>query len=123
MITIDSINYDLPYRTVRRKADMLYKYAERTEDGTLHSELIGVYYNYTLEVGMSINNVSDYAALWVKLTEPVESHTITLPNESGGLSFSCYFANITDEVAKDRSTTYFKSLTFDVIATSPARTP
>jgi hypothetical protein len=122
-ITIDSTMYDIPIKVVNRKADTLYKYAERTEDGVLHSELIGVYYNYDLECGMSANNVTDYAALWLKLTEPVESHTIVLPDESDTLTFDCYFANVRDEVTKTGATNYFRNLSFSVIAISPARTP
>ncbi len=123
-IVIDSITYAIPYKVVKRKADMLYKFAERTEDGTLHSELIGVYYNFDLEMGQSANNATDYTALWIKLTEPVESHEVTLPDETAdGLTFDAYFANITDEVVKEETPNRFRNLSFSVIAISPARTP
>ena len=122
-ITIDSVTYNVPIKTLQRKAELLFKYAERTSDGVLHAEPIGTYYNFQLSAGMSANNISDYAALWVKLTDPDYEHEITLPDESGTLTFDCYFAGITDEVAKDGTTNYFRSLTFSVIAISPARTP
>ena len=122
-IVIDSTTYNVPLKVVTRKADFLYKYAERTEDGVLHSELIGVYYNFDVEVGMSTNNVTDYAALFLKLTEAVETHQITLQAPSSYTTFSCYFANVKDEVAKDKGTPYFRNLSFSVIAISPARVP
>lgn len=119
-IVIDSVTYDVPIKTLNRNAEMLYKYAERTEDGVLHSELIGVYINYDFSAGMSINNISDYAALYLKLTEPVETHEITVLGDT----FDCYFANIRDEATKITDTNnYFRNLSFSVIATSPARTP
>lgn len=118
-IVIDSTTYNVPIKTLKRKAEMLYKFAERTANGVLHSELIGVYYNYSLQAGMSVNNVTDYAALWTKLTSAVTSHSITVL----GTTFNCYFANISDEVVKDQSTDYFRNLTFDVIAISPAVIP
>jgi hypothetical protein len=118
-IVIDSTTYNVPVKVINRKADMLYKFAERTEDGVLHSELIGIYYNYDFSVGMSLNNATDYAALFVKLTQAVNSHTITVL----GTTFDCYFANIKDEVAKTGSTNYFRDLSFSVIAISPALTP
>jgi hypothetical protein len=124
MITIDSTPFDLPIKTINRKADLLYKFAERTDDGVLHSELIGVYYNYDLEVGQSSNNTVDYAALWVKLTEAVESHYVVMPDEDGTKSFWCYFANIKDEVKVWKADqNYFRNLSFSVIAISPAVTP
>jgi len=122
MITIDGVAYDVKIKVISRKVETLYKFAERTEDGVLHSELIGVYFNYDLEVGKSSNNKVAYAALWQKITEPVASHQITMPDESGDVTFSAYFANIKDEVAKTGSTNYFHNLSFSVVAISPART-
>lgn len=122
MIRIDGIDYDVKIKVISRKVEMLYKFAERTEDGVLRSELIGVYFNYDLEVGKSSNNCTAYTALWRKITEPVTSHQITMPDESGEVTFSAYFANIKDEVAKTGATNYFRNLAFSVIATSPART-
>ena len=118
-IVVDSTTYDIPIKALKRKAEMLYKFAERTEDGVLHSELIGIYYNYDLSAGMSSNNVTDYTALWTKLTEAVTSHSITVL----GTTFNCYFANISDDVVRDGTTDYFRNLTFSVIAISPAVTP
>ena len=123
MISIDGTTYNIPYTVVNRKAEMLYKFAERTEDGVLHSELIGVYYNYDLQMAQSKEHTSDYTALWVKLTEPVESHTVIVPDESGTLTFTAYFANVRDGLIKEGATNYFKGLSFSIIATSPARTP
>jgi hypothetical protein len=120
VIIIDGTSYDVPLTAKKRKAEMLYKYAERTQDGVLHSELIGVYVNYDCSVGMSANNVSDYAALYLKLTEPVVSHSIVML----GVTFDCYFAGINDEVVRERTEAdYFRNLSFSIIAISPTRTP
>src|SRR3990172_7925226 len=102
-ITIDTITYDIPIKVLNRKAELLFKYAERTEDGVLHSEIIGTYYNYDVEFGMSANNVTDYAALYLKVSEPIESHEITILGDT----YDCYFANIKDEVAKTGATNLF----------------
>lgn len=119
-IIIDSTTYNIPLKTLKRKVEYLYKYAERTQDGVLHSEIIGVYLNYDFSAGMSLNNVTDYAALFLKLTEPTETHSITVL----GSTFTCYFANVSDEAVRNRgSVDYFRNLNFSVIATSPARTP
>jgi len=124
-LTIDSTTYNVNIKVINRRAEALDKYAERTEDGVLHRELIGWYYNFDVECGMSIRNVNDYAALFLKLTEPVEFHTITMPAPSGYETFDCYFAGVRDEVRKwiEGNTEYFRNLSFAVIAKSPARTP
>jgi hypothetical protein len=125
-IVLDTVTYNLPLKTVNRKAEILFKDgAGRTADGVLHAEAIGTFMNYDCEVGMSKNNSVDYAAFWLAITEPTAEHEITLPDESGTLTFDCYFANIKDTVMKwnEGGTNYFKNLSFSVIATSPARVP
>lgn len=118
-LTIDSVIYDLPIKVLNRKAEILFKFAERTEAGILKSEAIGTFYNYELEIGMSANNITDYAALWLAVTEPTGEHEIVILGDT----FNCYFSNISDEVMKDTGTPYYKNMRFSVIATSPARTP
>lgn len=118
-IIIDSVTYDVNLITVDRKIDKLYKFAERTADGVLHSELIGVYYNYTFACGMSAHNASAYNSLVTKLATAATSYSVTV----SGVTFNAYFANIQDQLIKDTGTPYYRGLTFDVIALSPAVTP
>jgi hypothetical protein len=121
MIKIDGISYDIPVMKIVRRADFLDKYAERTEDGNLTRKLIGVYFNYQLTLGAT-NNTEEYSRLWNKLTEPVEFHTVTVPDESGDYTFTAYFSNVGDEMFKQRNgKNYWKNLTVNFIAQAPAR--
>lgn len=122
-VIIDGLTYAVPVISVDRTADFLDKYAERTEDGILHRELIGVYFNYKLKFGTTIN-VIEYARLWAKLTEAVEFHTVTVPDENGDYTFTAYFSSVGDSLRKTKSAaTFWKSLTVNFIAQAPARTP
>ncbi|MFM8320997.1 MAG: hypothetical protein ACKOC5_08800 [Chloroflexota bacterium] len=121
MITIDGAIYNVPVTRLSRRAEFLDKYAERTEDGVLHRELIGVYFNYQLQFGND-GDTAEYARLWAKLTEPVEFHMVTVPDEDGDYSFQAYFSNVGDELVKARGATRFwRSLTVNFVAQSPAR--
>lgn len=123
MIIIDSVTYDVPVISIRRRADFLDKYAERTEDGILQRELIGVYFNYQLQFGRT-TDVAEYAALWTKLTEATEFHTVTVPDESGDYTFTAYFANVGDEMLKQRgASNFWQNLTVNFVAKEPAITP
>lgn len=124
MITIDGTNFDIPIVALKRKAEFLDKFAERTEDGILHRELIGVYFNYTLQFGRT-NDTTEYAALWEKLTEPVEFHEVTVPDvDTVPVTFTAYFAGVSDELRKDTTAkTFWKNLSVDFVAQEPARTP
>ncbi len=121
MLIIDNQTFNIPVISIKRRADFLDKYAERTEDGVLQRELIGVYFNYQLQLG-STTDTKEYARLWQKLTEPVEFHTVTVPDASGVFTFTAYFSNVGDEVRRvtDKAN-YWKNLTVNFTAKAPAR--
>ena len=122
-IRIDGILYNIPLVSIKRTADFFDKYAERTEDGDLKRELIGVYFNYQMSFG-TIDDDSTYNALFDKLTEPVEFHDFSLPTTGGQFSFRGYVSSVSDEIEKILSdTAKFKGLQCYFKAKKPARIP
>lgn len=121
MIVIDGSVYNIGVRSLKRTADFLDKYAERLENGDLERELIGVYFNYKLELEPGFDR-AEYSRFWKKLTEPVEFHTVRVPDEDGDFTFTAYFSNVADELLLKRAErNYWKNLTVNFIAKSPAR--
>lgn len=121
MLYIDGIGYKIDVLSVKRTAHFLDKYAERTENGDLERELIGVYFNYKLQFGPGVDR-AEYARMWDKLTEPVEFHEVTVPDEDGDYTFTAYFSNVADELLrKVAEKNYWKNLTVNFIAKKPAR--
>jgi len=122
VIIIDDISYNIPFIGCEVSADFLDKFAERTADGNLHRELIGVYFNYRLELGMS-TDVEEYSRLWQKLTSNKEFHTVTVPDDTGvPYKYVAYFSNIKHSLRKSKDgKNYFKGLTVNFIARRPAR--
>jgi hypothetical protein len=117
MIVIDGTSYDLPIVSLKAQADMLDKYAERTNDGVLHRELIGVYDNYEIEFAASVRNSSVYAELWWKLTDPVPWHTVSFPGILGERTIEGYFANTNHQVLKIKNgVSYWKGLTTSFVS-------
>jgi hypothetical protein len=124
LIIIDGTTFDVPVTSIKRNAEFLDKFAERTEDGILHRELIGVYFNYTLQFGRT-TNTTEYVALWDKLTEPEEFHTVVVPDvDATPVTFTAYFAGVSDEIHKETDAkTFWKNLTVNFIAKEPRYTP
>lgn len=121
MVVVDGSVYNIGVRSLKRTADFLDKYAERLENGDLERELIGVYFNYKLELEPGFDR-AEYSRFWKKLTEPVEFHTVTVPDEDGDFTFTAYFSNVADELLLKRAErNYWKNLTVNFIAKSPAR--
>ena len=122
-ITIDGTYFDVPLINIKRTGDFLDKYANRTEDGVLHRELIGTYFNYTMNFGI-IEDTETYVALWDKLSEPVEFHEFTLPDANRTYAFTGYVSSLSDEMRKIYgNSVQYENLTCEFIARQPARRP
>lgn len=120
---IDGVQYNIPYIGLTRRADILDSMGERTADGVLHREVIGTYYNYTVEFGFS-RSTEEYAALWDKLSEPVPFHEISIPDNYGMRTFTGYIASVSDAIMRIKGETrYWKGLKADFIAREPSRRP
>jgi len=120
-LTIDGEVFDVKVLTgVKRNADFLDKYANRTDDGDLKRELIGVFFNYQniKFERQKDSNYGEYNRLYDKLTEAEEFHDINI----AGFEFRAYFSNVSDElyVYKDGKP-YYKNLTVNFTAKKPAR--
>jgi hypothetical protein len=120
-IIIDGITFDIPLIDLKRSVEFLDKYAERTTDGVLKRELIGVYINYQLTVGL-VNDMVTYNKLFDKLSEPIEFHTVTLPSSTGSYTFTAYIAELSDNAYRIyKKQNHFSGLSCSFIAKRPAR--
>lgn len=98
--------------------------AGRTMDGAMQRDIIGTYYNYSLEVDPYDSDPAEYDALYEALSAPVDSHAVSFPYGSSALSFEAYVANGEDELfdilgGKNR----WDHLTINFIAMNPQRRP
>lgn len=120
MIKIDGLEFGVDILSIDMAADMLDKFAERTSNGVLRRELIGVYYNFGITFASGYKNPAEYARLWRKLTEAVEFHTVTLWDEVGEYTQVGYFAETRHSISKlVNGTPYWKSLSTSFIAKEP----
>lgn len=121
-LIIDNIEYPVAIVGLGRKGDILDLTANRTEDGVLHREVIGTFYNYTLNI-IAPNDKALYESLWWKLTEPVASHQVQLPYQPE--PFEGYFGSCKDDVKLiDKNGTFIGTgISCNLVATRPARTP
>ena len=120
-IIIDGVEYKVSITSLKRSADILDKSAYRSEDGELHREVIGTFYNYNLSLGL-VNDMDLYNTLFEVLTDPVTHHSVELPNDH--IAFDGYFSSVTDEVRRvtDEGTLY-QGLTCNLTAMKPRKTP
>lgn len=126
MIKLDGDTFDVPVLKLTRSADFLYKSAERSLDGKLHTELIGVYFNYKLSFGNILTAAQrlEYKRLWKCLVTVQDQHTVTVWDEDGEYEFEAYFAKVNDELKsiKDLALPKWQNLEVEFIARDPAAT-
>ena len=121
-IQIDTEEFKVPLLSpMERKGDILDLTANRSEDGVLHRDVIGTYYNYTLNF-IFTGDAAEYEKLWVKLTEPVASHMVQLPYQSE--AFEGYFGSCKDNVTLITAEGIkAKGLSCNLVCTRPSVTP
>ena len=118
-LIVDGEEFEVGIITLKRKGDILDKTANRTEDGDLHREVIGTYYNYTMEIRPG-KNTAMYNRLFHVLTAPVPYHDVLLPNETETVQM--YFGSVQDEVAViQNGVTYYKNLSCNLVCKKPRR--
>lgn len=84
---IDGIEYDVPIQEITRTFDKDYKYQVMTEDGKRHSEIRGVYVNYTVVFGGL--NKTQYDELINAIHKPTENFTVELPYNNENIELLC----------------------------------
>lgn len=123
VFSIDGEVFDIGTVNVKREAPFLDKFANRTTDGNLYRELIGVYFNYTMSFPKLNLNLAEYARLYDKVTEPVDFHTVVVPGTVGQFTYQAYVTGVTDELLRIDSSgnNYWGNLQVKFIAKKPAR--
>lgn len=123
-LVIDGITYDIPFVKISRTMDFLEKYAERTEDGDIKIETIGLYKNYEISIG-TIEDAQLYDSLIEHITDCTNRfHHVFLPDASKQFDFYGYFSSIKDEVEKVLGTgAQYKGLSWKMTSKKPSRTP
>ena len=123
-LIIDGITYNIPLVSIKRTLDFLEKYAERSEDGDVQIETIGLYKNYTISIGL-IDDTELYDQLIEHITDCENRfHHVILPDAGKQFDFYGYFSSIKDEVEKVLETgAQYKGLSWKMTSKKPYKTP
>jgi len=98
--------------------------AGRVMTGAMVRDLIGTFYNYSMELDASEASLAEYDSLYELISAPQDSHALVVPYAQGTLTFDAYVTTGSDELIDatcDRNK--WGSLSFNFIAMAPQRTP
>ena len=80
VFTIDGSSYDVEIVSLKRKFSVLDgDKAGRAADGSMMRNIIGTYYNYSMQINTERLSRSEYDSLYEILSAPADSHTVVLP--------------------------------------------
>jgi len=97
--------------------------AGRTMDGAMQRDIIGTYYNYSLEIDPEDSDPAEYDEFYETISAPVNSHQVTFPYGRDVLTFSAYVANGEDELFDASGGNRWNDLTINFVAMKPQRRP
>lgn len=117
-------NVRIPEKGIKRSGQVLDgDGSKRYQSGTMERDIIGTYYNYTIELDTSELSTTDYDLLYEAVTAPVAYHSIQVPYGQTTLAFNAYITSAEDTlINRTNSTNKWGGLSLKFIAVSPART-
>ncbi len=124
-IVMDGVTYSgIHVRSIKRNFAVLDgPNATRLSSGGMQRDVIGTFYNYSVEIDADGASRSEYDTFYQTISAPVDSHTITVPYAQTTLTFQAYVANGSDDLqAMEPSANRWGNLSFNFIAMAPQRT-
>ena len=98
--------------------------AGRVMTGAMVRDIIGTFYNYSVEIDPVGNDLAEYDRFYEVISAPADSHVLTVPYGQTMYTFDAYVANGDDELfSADDQRNEWGNLTFNFIAMKPKRTP
>lgn len=125
IFTVDKVEYDVNVMKLSRKAKVTdTDNSGRTLDGVMHRDIIGTYYNYTLEVQAKDGKYQDYDRLFDVVSAPQDSHDFVILYGQETLSFKAYVTTAEDSMIRRDDVNlwgYEDTLKLDFVAMEPQR--
>lgn len=96
--------------------------AGRVLSGSMVRDIIGTYYNYSIQIDTNLLSKAEYDALYELLSSPQDYHTLTVPYGQTTITFKAYITEGQDTlVRQDKNGNKWKGLTINFIAVDPYR--
>ena len=98
--------------------------AGRNVRGEMIRDVIGTYYNYSLELMCNKLNGAEYDEFYEIISSPRDSHVLQVPYGQNTLTFDAYITSGEDELKyMTENENLWRGINCDFIAMKPARRP
>lgn len=125
LVSIDGkyYNISIPEKGIKRSFSVTdTDNSGRNISGEMLRDIIGTYYNYTIQFETKQLSSAEYDDLYETLSAPVDYHTITVPYGQTTMTYKAYVTNGNDNLNHRNSLgNKWSGLSIDFIAMSPQR--
>lgn len=101
MIVIDDVTYKVGIIKITRTASQKLESLGTTLDLRKHYDVKGTYYDYEVELATNNLDVGTYDELYEVLTNPQESHVVTMPYGQSSITFEARVSVASDSLVKN----------------------
>lgn len=116
-------NVRIPEKGVKRSFSVTDSdKAGRVLTGRMQRDIIGTFYNYTVQLDTNSLSETEYDELYEVLSAPVDYHQITVPYGQSTLTFDAYVTSGDDTLDIARNGKRWSGLSINFIAMEPQRT-
>lgn len=127
LVSIDGIYYNImiPKDGIKRSFSIAdTDNSGRLLNGEMVRDIIGTYYNYTIQFETKYLSTAEYDDLFDKLSAPVDYHTIVAPYGQEKLTFQAYCTTGSDTLSiVVNGMNKWGGLSINFVAMKPKRTP
>ena len=123
---IDNISYPTVHvvKLTRKFSIVDGSLAGRNVRGDMIRDVIGTYFNYTLELMCDNLSQDEYYQLYMRIADPTDFHKVTVPFNQYMWDFDAYITSGEDELKYMSETEkIWRGITCDFIAMKPAVRP
>ena len=124
-IKLDGVTYNTLHITklTRNFSVLDGQNAGRVQSGAMVRDVIGTFYNYSVEIDPDAASRADYDSFYEVISAPTDSHTLEVPYGQTTLVFQAYVTQGSDELLfMEHNKNRWGNLSFNFIAMAPQRT-
>ena len=124
-ITLDGVTYQTLHvvKLTRNFSVLDGENAGRVTSGEMIRDIIGTFYNYTVEIDPDAASREDYDAFYEVISSPEDAHLLVVPYGQTTLTFYAYVSQGQDELTMmEDAANRWENLSFSFIAMKPQRT-
>ena len=125
LFKVDGKSYNVAVKSLKRTFQVLDgENAGRNLNGEMIRDVIGTYYNYSVEIARKEASPEEYDSLYEVISSTDDFHTFEMPYGQSVYTFKGYVSNGSDELRRiENNKKIWGNLAFNMIAKVPKRRP